>query len=155
MLEPNELPDELHALERELSQPAREEISDELRSRVMSEVRMTMRQVTPRRTVRYRTLVAVGGLVTVAALVLMVLRQHDESPEQRPPSPRQTTMSNQEELQSAPLPTYLAYRLSPDDSPEDWEELIEQRADSFIVNRDEQALVIAWHDRSAMLELGD
>ncbi len=153
MLEPDDLPDDLHALERDLSQPAGEDISDELRDRVMAGVRMTMQRERSRRTVRQRTTIAVGGLVSVAALALVVLRQHDDIPEQRPPSPRQMTMSNDEELQSVPLPTFVAYRLSPDDSPDDWETLIERRADLFTTNHEDQALVVAWNDRSSMLEL--
>ena len=155
MLEPDQLPDDLHALERDLSQPSRDDISDELRDRVISEVRMTMRRETRRRTVRQRTLVVVGGLATVAALVLVVLRQPNDVPKQRQSSPRQMTMSSDEEVESVPLPTFLAYRMSHNDSPDDWEALIERRTDAFTVDHDEQALVIAWNDQRSILEFGD
>lgn len=155
MLEPDELPDDLHALERDLSQLPGEGVSDELRSRVMTGVRVTMRRETSRRCIRQRTFVVIGGLVSVAVLAFIVLRQHDDIPEQRQSSPRQMTMSNDEEVESVPLPTFAAYRLSQSDSPDDWEAVIERRADSFMIDGDEQARVIAWNDQRSMLEFGE
>lgn len=155
MLEPDELPAELQALERDLSQPAGEDISDELRARVMTEVRMTIRRESSNWTVRQRTLVAVGSLAAVAALALVTLRLRNDAPQQRQASSRQATISNDEEIESAPLPTFVAYRLSPGDSPDDWQTLIDRRTEAFMVDHDEQTLVIAWNDQISMLELAD
>lgn len=151
MLEPNDLPDELRSLEDELSQPVREDISDELRSRVIESVRHTLHAESAQRSVRHRTLVVVGSLVAVAAVVLVLIRgpRPTESEAQRDPPP--IAMSQDEEIKSVPLPTVLAYRLSHDDSPDDWQALVERRLDSFTEMDDEQPMAIAWNNRSSLL----
>lgn len=155
MLEPDELPDELQHLEWELSQLPNADLSDELRSRVMLGVRTTKQREDVRRKTRHKTIIAIGGLVTVAAVLLIMLRLQNTDSDSNQSGERELTMSTEDQIESMLLPTVQAYRLSFDASPDDWETWIESRADCFVLEHDNSTSVFAWNDQTSLLESGE
>lgn len=155
MLEPDELPDELQHLERELSQLPNVDLSAELQSRVMLGVRTTKRRGDVLRKARRKTIVAISGLATVAVVLLIMLRLQNTDSDSNQSGERELMMSTEDPIEPMLLPTVQAYRLSFDASPDDWETWIESRADTFVLEHNNSTSVFAWNDQTSLLESGE
>ncbi len=162
MLEPNNLPEDLEELERELSQPPTSGIPAHVRSRVMDEIHSTLRHQNQRQRPGWRGRVLLG-LAAIAAGLLLAFYIRREPP--RPGLVKQgvgvAAVENANDADVANdvvlMPTIQAYRLTLSDPAEDWEVLLGRRASSFEDTRafedgtfeetgagDDMAVVLTW-----------
>jgi hypothetical protein len=150
MLEPEELPDDLCDLERDLSQLSASELPVEVRSRTMQGVRLALHRDKVRRRITRRVIVA--ACLATAATALVIIRPQQESSQQGLRVQNRVTVSIDELPAPVRMPTIQAYRLSYSDSPDDWEKIIESRAKFFLTSNTTETVVLAWNDQHQFLE---
>ena len=162
MLEPTKLPDEYRELEQELSRSPAEELSQELRTKIMDSVQASLdRESRLSMPLRPRTLqswgrlslasIAAAAAVTLIVTLLVAHRSTRGKLKQmvKVPSVSEdvTTLSSQ---QAPSLPTVQHYRLALSESPADWEASLHRETNRF-EDLSGDAPTISWRQGTSSL----
>ena len=154
MLEPTEIPDDLHELEEELSLPPTAELSQELRARVMESVHETLE---PRHLLSSNRSWMVISAASVAAAVMLIvmLFQSDRVTPTKPKKVVEVPIVNEEGTSlnyshSPSLPTMQDFRLALIESPADWEASLHRQTDLF-EELSAEAQTISWRQSASWL----
>ncbi len=157
MLEPTEIPGDLHELEEELSRPPTAELSQQLRARVMESVHETLepKHILPSR-LSWMVMSAASVAVAAAVMLIVTLFESHRVTTTIPKHVVEVPSMNEEgtSLNHSPspsLPTMQDYRLALIESSADWEVSLHRQADLF-EELSGESRAITWRQGASSLQ---